>query len=85
MNDFERRVTAEYLKCAPELSRNAQSIAEEFGDIASYPEIFQNEMDAASKLRINYLALKEYHRILSKYLENTGISLPDFETFVSTR
>ena len=85
MNDFERKITSEYIKCFPELSKNAQSIAEEFSDIASYQEIFNNEMDAAIRLRISYLAVKEYHQILSKYLESTGISLPDFETLVSTR
>ena len=84
MNDFEKRIMAEYIRNhALSLSRESAERAMEFADIADFAQVRDQEMSVATMYRVVYLAVKEYHDALSQHLSAHGIVLPDFDTLVS--
>lgn len=85
MNDFERKITNEYIKNhATSLIREAEKVAQESMGIADPQLLREHELSISAMHRFVYLAVKEYHNSLSQLLMEHGISLPDFDTLVST-
>lgn len=84
MNKFEQRIVREYSKCVIDLVKDATQTAADFSDVTSPAAVYQNEMQIAAMYRVTFLAVKEYHQILSQHLASKGIVLPDFDELVSS-
>ena len=84
MNAFEQKITAEYTQNhSVSLFQDAMKTAEEFSSVADPAQTFEREMGIASRNRFVYLALREYHAALSRYLAESGIVLPDLDTLIA--
>lgn len=84
MNNFERKVMDEYVKChAVPLLQKAEHIAQQYSDVTDPKLLREHELSISSRNRFVYLALKEYHNSLAHILAEHDILLPDFDTLVS--
>ena len=61
------------------------SVTNEIGnDFVDPEQLRKHEMSIAAMHRYVYLAVKEYHNSLSRFLSEHGIALPDLDTLVSS-
>ena len=81
---FEKRVFDEYFRPGPILVKKVVQESIEFaGDSLDPKEVFDIQMPIAAQRRQVTLALREYHKMLSRVLSEAGITLPDFESLIS--
>ncbi len=84
MNDFEEKITEEYVKNhALSLIREINKKTKDLTDEDNLDLIREREISNSAMHRFVYLALKEYHNALSQILRESNISLPDFDTLVA--
>lgn len=81
---FEKQVFEEFVKPGPVLVKKVIQQSVEFaGDSMDPKEVFDSQMPIAAQRRQVTLALREYHKALSRALSESGITLPDFESLIS--
>lgn len=84
MNAFEKKVSDEYNRNhALALLEEASRIAAENSDVIDPKQFQDHQMAILARDRHIYLALKEYHASLARYMKAQGIELPEFDILVS--